>query len=225
MNYNEKLLERAQYIIDQGKKALEIGERNEYDVLQADSAKTRTFKSGGLSFILDLYGKEHPYFKEFTYALSDYRYESNINGGVEIIKNIIVEIEKGWIFTIKNIVSAEIFSDFLEMAQHLLDNDYKDASAVMIGGVLEEHLRQLCIDNQIDVTYKKEEKSVPLKADRLNSELAKSGIYNKLDQKGVTTQLDLRNNAAHGNYAEYDKRQVQMMYDFVINFLSKYQIR
>lgn len=49
-------------------------------------------------------------------------------------------------------------------------------------------------------------------------------MYNKLDQKGVTTQLDLRNNAAHGKYDEYDKRQVEMMYDFVFNFVSKYQI-
>ena len=53
----------------------------------------------------------------------------------------------------------------------------------------------------------------------------KAGIYNKLDQKGVTTQLDLRNNAAHGNYSEYDHKQVKMMYDFVFNFLSKHQIR
>ncbi|MBC7524423.1 MAG: hypothetical protein H7239_08305 [Flavobacterium sp.] len=224
MNYNQKLILRAEYIIEQARISLINGERNEYGILQADSAKTRTFKSGGLSFILDLYGKEHPYFKEFTAALINYRYESNINGGVEIIKNIIVEIENGWISTIKNIISAEIFSDFLEMAEHLLASDYKDAAAVMIGGVLEEHLRQLCIENTINVSYEKDGKSLPLKADRLNSELAKAGIYNKLDQKGVTTQLDLRNNAAHGNYGEYDKRQVEMMYDFVFNFLSKYQI-
>ena len=32
----------------------------------------------------------------------------------------------------------------LEMAEHLLAADYKDAAAVLGGGVLEEHLRQLC---------------------------------------------------------------------------------
>ncbi len=224
MNYNQKLIHRAEYIIEQAEQALKIGEKNEYGTLSADSAKTRTFKSSGLSFILDLYGKEHPYYKEFENVLLRYRYESYINGGIEIIKNIIVEIENGWISTIKSIVSAEIFSDFLEMAEHLLESDYKDAAAVMIGGVLEEHIRQLCIDNGIDVTYEKDGKLIPLKADRMNSELAKAGIYNKLDQKGVTAQLDLRNNAAHGNYSEYDKKQVEMMYDYVFNFISKYQI-
>jgi len=225
MNYNEKLLQRAEYIIEQAEKALSIGERNQYGTLQADSAKTLTFKTSGLSFILDLYGEEHPYYKEFQNVLGNHRYESYINSGIEIINNIKVEIENGWISTIKSIVSAEIFSDFLEMAEHLLKSEYKDAAAVMIGGVLEEHLRQLSIESGIDVTYEKDGKLIPLKADRMNSELAKSGVYNKLDQKGVTTQLDLRNNAAHGNYSEYDKKQVEMMYDFVFNFVSKYQIR
>jgi hypothetical protein len=224
MNYNEKLLQRVEYIIEQAETALSNGKINQYGTLDADSAKTKTFRTSGLSFILALYGKEHPYYKEFDNVLSRYKYESYINGGVEIIKNIRVEIENGWISTIKSIVSAEIFSDFLEMAEHLLISDYKDAAAVMIGGVLEEHLRQLCIDNRIEVTYEKDGKLIPIKADRMNSELAKAGIYNKLDQKGVTTQLDLRNNAAHGNYSEYDKKQVEMMYDFVFNFISKYQI-
>jgi hypothetical protein len=224
MNYNQKLLQRVEYILEQAGIALTNGKIDQYGRLDADHAKTQTFKTSGLSFILDLYGREHPYYKEFEILLSRYKYESYIKGGIEIIKNIRVEIENGWIDTIKSIISAEIFSDFLEMAEHLLHSDYKDAAAVMIGGVLEEHLRQLCLNNKIDVSYEKDGKIIPLKADRMNSELAKSGFYNKLDQKGITAQLDLRNNAAHGNYTEYDKKQVKMMYDFVLNFISKYQI-
>lgn len=223
MNYNQTLIKRADFIIGHAQESLSKGKRNEWGNLEADTTKARSFRTSGLSFILDLFGNEHPYYTEFKNVLR-YQYESNINSGIEIINNIKAEIENGWISTIKSIVSAEIFSDFLEMAEHLLKSDYKDAAAVMIGGVLEEHLRQLCIDNGIDVTYEKDGKLIPLKADRMNSELAKAGIYNKLDQKGVTAQLDLRNNAAHGNYSEYDKRQVEMMYDFVFNFLTKYQI-
>ena len=223
MNYNQTLINRADYIIEHAKEALAKGKRNEWDNLEADRTKARSFKTSGLSFILDLFGNEHPYYTEFKIVLK-YQYETNINSGIEIINNIKTEIENGWLSTIKNIVSAEIFSDFLEMAEHLLNNDYKDASAVMIGGVLEEHLRQLCIDNGIDTTFEKDGKLIPLKADRMNSELAKAGIYNKLDQKRVTAQLDLRNNSAHGNYSEYDKNDVEMMYDYVLNFITKYQI-
>lgn len=221
MNYNQELLQRAKYIIQHGKQALENGKRNKYGTLEADFVKVSAFKSSGLSFILNLYGNGHPYYKEFESVLHTYRYESYINSGIGIINNIIAEIENGWINTIKSLVSAEIFNDFLEMAEHLLDTGYKDPAAVMVGSVLEEHLRQLCNKYDIDTTVEKDDKLIPLKADRLNSELAKANIFNKLDQKNITAQLDLRNNAAHGKYNEYDINHVKLMYGFVTNFISR----
>jgi hypothetical protein len=107
------------------------------------------------------------------------------------------------------------------MAEHLLSEGYKDATAVMIGSVLEEHLRQLCKKNSIDVEITKSAKLVPKKADTLNNELGSAGIYNMLDQKTITSWLDLRNKAAHGKYTEYTKEQVDLMYQGVNNFISR----
>ena len=94
----------------------------------------------------------------------------------------------------------------------------------MIGSVLEEHIRQLCLKNSIEISFEKDDKVVPLKADRLNNELAKAGNYNKLDQKNVTANLDLRNKAAHGHYTGYDKQQVKLMLDSVFNFITRHQL-
>ena len=122
----------------------------------------------------------------------------------------------------KKLVSAEIFSDFLEMATHLLEQDYKDPAAVMIGSVLEENLRQLCHSIGIETEIEKEEGIFITKsADRINSDLAKAGIYTKLDQKSVTAWLDLRNKAAHGKYREYEKEQVILMMQGVTDFLAR----
>ena len=55
----------------------------------------------------------------------------------------------------------------------------------------------------------------------MNSELASANIYNKLDQKSITSWLDLRNKAAHGQYLEYTKEQVELMYQGVTNFISR----
>jgi hypothetical protein len=46
--------------------------------------------------------------------------------------------------TFQELVHADLFSDFLEMAEYFLQEGYKDPAAVMAGGVLEEHLRKLC---------------------------------------------------------------------------------
>lgn len=95
------------------------------------------------------------------------------------------------------------------MAEHLLSEQYKDPAAVMVGGVLEEHLRQLAAKAGVAVTDMKDGKEVPRKAESLNADLAKAGVYGKLDQKAVTGWLDLRNKAAHGKYSEYTRRRIR----------------
>ena len=129
------------------------------------------------------------------------------------------EVLGGWSKTATGIVSAEIFSDFLEMAEHLLDSGYKDAAAVMVGGMLEEHLRQLCRKHSIPVSSPASTK--PKAAGNLNAELAGEKAYSKIDEKMVTSWLGLRNSAAHGKYDEYTGDQVQLMLDGVGNFTAR----
>ena len=125
-------------------------------------------------------------------------------------------------FTTKGLVSAEVFSDFLSMAEHLLSEHYKDPAAVLAGSVLEEHLRQLCQRNSIPIEpIRSDGTSVPLKADALKAELAKAGIYTALDQKQITAWLDVRNKAAHGKYAEYSEAQVDLMLRGVGEFITR----
>ena len=107
------------------------------------------------------------------------------------------------------------------MAEYLLSEGYKDASAVIIGSVLEEHLRQLCQANSIDIEVLSGRKKIPKKADVMNADLAKAGVYGKLEQKNVTAWLDLRNNAAHGKYSLYNADQVRTMYEGVLEFASR----
>lgn len=109
----------------------------------------------------------------------------------------------------------------LEMATHLLDENYKDAAAVLTGGVLEEHLRQLCRKNQIPVETTVKGSTVPKKADTLNADLTGASVYNKLDQKSVTARLDLRNKAAHAQYHEYTEEQVLLMNRAVADFIAR----
>ena len=42
-----------------------------------------------------------------------------------------------------SLAQAEVFADFLDMAEHLLGEGYKDAAAVILGAVLEDTLRKL----------------------------------------------------------------------------------
>jgi hypothetical protein len=181
------------------------------------------FRSATLSFIDRVYGRDHPHYIEFKNNTT-HPFASDAEDGIAILQAIRAEIEGGWLFTLKGLITAEVFADFIEMAEHLLYNGYKDPAAVMCGSVLEEHLRQLCAKHDIPILVEKKGNEVPVNADKLNSDLAKSEVYNKLDQKTVTASLDLRNKAAHGRYDEYTGDQVRNMIHSVTEFIVRVSV-
>jgi len=176
--------------------------------------------SGTLSFLHDIF-KDKPVLATEFKGMGFSATPGHLSRGIGILKTAKFEIDNGWLTSFKGIVSAEIFSDFLEMATHLLEQGYKDPAAVMIGSVLEEHLRQLCQNNSLPIDTPKDGKSIPKKADTMNAELTKAGVYNLLSQKSVTPWLDLRNNAAHGKYNEYTEEQVKLMMQGVTDFIAR----
>jgi hypothetical protein len=123
----------------------------------------------------------------------------------------------GYLTTVSELIHADLFSNFIEMAEYLLSEGYKDPAAVIIGSTLEEHLRQLCVKNGLPTTAGDK----PKKADQLNADLANASVYTKLDLKSVTSWLDLRNKAAHGKYSEYTREQVQFMIQSIQDFMTR----
>lgn len=139
-----------------------------------------------------------------------------------VVKALRDDLKGGYIRSLVELVHSDVFADFLEMAQHLCESAYKDAAAVIAGSTLESHLRGLCGKAAIPVEVGKADGSVaPKKAEAMNSELAAAGIYTKLDQKSITAWLDLRNKAAHGQYAEYTQEQVSVMVSGIRDFIVR----
>jgi hypothetical protein len=161
-------------------------------------------RAAGLSFLESIFGPQHSYYKEFDRQVA-VSWTSNGRHALGILRAVQQQIKNGWIETTRGLVTAEVFADFLEMADHFLDQGYKDPAAVMAGSVLEEHLRQLCVAASLPI---EDSQGKPRKADILNADLAKANKYSIADQKQVTAWLDLRNKAAHGKYTEYVNQQV-----------------
>jgi hypothetical protein len=136
---------------------------------------------------------------------------------IGIAKSLLSDIRNGFTQSFEEIIHGEVFGDFLEMAEYLCSNGYKDAAAVIAGSTLEAHLKQLSVKFGIalDVGGK------PKKADTLNSELKKANAYSGLDQKNVTAWLGLRNSAAHGDYSDYDSAQVALLISSIRDFITR----
>jgi hypothetical protein len=116
-----------------------------------------------------------------------------------------VDYDGGYLKAFQELFRAKILSDFLHMAEYLLQEEkLKDPAAVLAGGVLEEHLRKLCVKHKIALPPKP-------KLDVMNAELAKANVYNKTMQKHVTAWAAIRNDAAHVNCGGYVAEQVEQM--------------
>jgi len=124
------------------------------------------------------------------------------------------DFEGGYLSSIKTLVQAEVFDSELEQANELFSSGYHTAAAVIAGVVLETALRELC-----------DRSGIPHgKLDKMNSELAKAGVYNKLNQKRITAIADIRNSAAHGKQDEFTVQDVSDMIGDVSRFLADYLV-
>lgn len=216
----EDLVRRAEQLVEQAEETLKRATDASGYGRHVPSADFAALRTAALSFIERVFGREHPHYREFDSSVEDVNHYY-VERALGILRAVRDELQGGWLVTARGLISAEVFADFLEMAEHLLEEDYKDAAAVMIGSVLEEHLRQLASREGITLTEVRKGRTVRKKAELLNAELRKAGVYNALDQKNVTSWLGLRNNAAHGEYDQYIKDQVVLLLGSVRDFIAR----
>jgi len=84
-----------------------------------------------------------------------------------VLESLRADVEMGYLRSQRELLHGELFGDFLEMAQHLLDEGYKDAAAVIAGSTLEAHLRQPCVKSGVSVEFESNSSVTPKKAERL----------------------------------------------------------
>jgi hypothetical protein len=132
---------------------------------------------------------------------------------VEILTRLRSDVANGYLRKTANVISAEVFGDFLEMAQHLLNEGYKDPAASLIGAVLEDGLRRIARNNHITVTDRDDLTS-------LRDKCAEKRIFNNLVRQQITSWTTLRNAADHGKFTDYTAQQVGSMISDVRSFLA-----
>ena len=180
---------------------------------QAHQMKTRT-----LAAIERITGRSSVYYEQAQVVLNEVASSyGQLRALIGIVEAAKLDMQSGFLKSIEQIIHADIYSDFLEMAEHLLASGYKDAAAVISGSTLEAHLKQLCAKFGVSTLNNGKSK----KTGMLNSELVKASAYTKLDQKNITAWLGLRNDAAHGNYGEYDKQQVRLHISSIRDFITR----
>jgi hypothetical protein len=170
-------------------------------------------------FLIELLHAEHVYYLRFVEA-TDYTsyttapYPFHRAGGLQVLISLRQDLVSGRLISLRRLVTAEVFSDFMDMAEHLIEHGYKDPAASLIGGVLERSLRDLAAANDLTVRDRDD-------LTALANRLAEKNVYNRLMQKQLNVWIAVRNSADHGKFEEYALLDVQNMHSGVTAFLAQ----
>lgn len=168
-----------------------------------------------LQLIDHVAGRESLFYSEFKRLARDYPDPYDLSRATGALQAFSEGWDAGLLRSRELLLSAELFEDGLELAEYMLTKDYKDPAAVVVGVVLESALRKMC-----------QLRGIPLGGretlEPLNVALAKHDppAYNRAMFKQITAWGNIRNDAAHGRWDQYDSAQVKLMLDGVRNFVA-----
>lgn len=140
-----------------------------------------------------------------------------VEGMLGILKGLRRDIEAGYLQTFEEELHADVFADFLDMADHLSKEKLPIAAAVVAGSALEAHLRALAEKAGVST----QARGRPKRAGLLNDDLAKKGIYRKAEQKQIVAWQDIRNSAAHGG-DDFSPEEVRLMTQGIRDFIARH---
>lgn len=151
-----------------------------------------------------------------------------LNTRISRLKGLKDDFQKGFLGDLGLEIEAAIVADYMGQAEQLLAEgqpgkyDYVPA-AVLAGAVLEKSLRTLC-DKQSPSISTVNDKGKPLTLTPLIEALKKNNLFNELTAKQLRAWADIRNSAAHGNFDEFNRSQVDLMIQGINNFLALHMI-
>ena len=220
MNIDQKIIDRLEELIKSGEEVLQtnysrsggginyIGDRG------VNSQMSHQWGISCLNILGRVFGKESDHYQKFDRLFPKFHDYTPVRKAMGILNAAKDDYENGYLFETRALIEAEVFGDFLEQAEHLLNSGYYQPAAVIAGSVLEDGLRRLCERRSI---------SLPAKStiDPMNVALAKDGAYSSLVQKRITMLADIRNKASHGKWSEISEDDVKDMLTQVRSFMEK----
>jgi hypothetical protein len=217
--FDERAKRRIQELIDLGEEVKSSFRMTPHRVLVPDSTLYEKWRTASLNFLATALGKDTVHYNAFVEVDQEYSgSESRALHFLGVLHAAKDDITSGWVGRRDLLLTADAFEGFLEQAEYLLSQDYKDAAAVLVGGVLEATLRKICGVRQMEIGPRE-------KIGTLNDKLAKHAdppAYSSMDHKQIITWAELRDNAAHAHYDRYDEQNVADMLKWVRDFAARH---
>jgi hypothetical protein len=138
------------------------------------NTEVRQFQIRAMAAIERTVGRGSVYYEKANAVLDENAHSyDHLASIIGITESLLIDMKSGYLKSLEELIHSDVFSNFLEMADHLNSSGYKDAAAVIAGSTLESHLKNLAIKHSVPI----ESSGKPKKADAINSDLVKANSY------------------------------------------------
>ena len=214
MDNNNKSLTRLNELLVQAGVIRKTRRSSSINVDFVDEATFYGWRTRSIVFLESVLGEKHSYTTGFKQQCEEETFD-DLECGVAILGAIKEDIEHGYLASLETLIRIEVFTDFLEMAVHYLEQGHKDNAAMQAGAVLERSLKEIARTHGVAVADSDDISAV-------NTKLAQARVYNAAARAEVQAWNTIRNKAAHGEFDEYDGLQVQKMLEGVRSLMAQY---
>ena len=209
---------RTAALIEKGEAVLATHRPNPPNVIGFPTLNDQSYsnwRTQSLSFLTDLLGPDHTYTSNFRTTTDAGGRQGSAREGIGILQAVLEDIEQGFVETVRQLITAEVWSDLFDQAAYLLDNGYKAPAASLAGALLENGLRSIASSKGVQVRLGDNLPS-------LNQKLAEKSVYTRLTQKKVSVWTDIRNAADHGQFDHIKEPDVDELIKGAQSLLSAF---
>ena len=144
-----------------------------------------------------------------------------MNCKIEAIPQNILDVYKQLVKMNIPIKTNVIFTDLNKAKTKIFTEKDKDDGARVLRIVLEKVIQKISQDNSISILNNKGKEE---KINSLNDKLFNQKIITKIEYVENRVYLTIGNNAAHGDYEDYDLKKVENFYKHIQSLLDSYSV-
>jgi hypothetical protein len=152
--------------------------------------------------------------------------KDHLEYGISQLKAIKEDFENGMLESLADQLEPANLAEYMNQAAQFIEESVRGkceyiSAAVLAGAALERALKGLRQKNNPPILIV-DNKNMPRRLNSLIDELKKADIFNELVAKQLRAWADIRNNAAHGDFENFKKSDVDLMLKGINSFLAEY---
>jgi hypothetical protein len=198
MSSRDQIVPELDRLIQEGTAIVNAWPRDQYGAYrnsQVPEQKLRAFRTAAVAAVVRVAGAHSEYYAHLP-PIPDHqklRVDQEVTmSTLGVLMALRDAVDRGLLASIEQRVRSNTYDDFLEQAHELLKAppSYQVAAMVLSGGVVEDHLRKMCLGRKIEWNGK----------DCLSSynQALKDVVYPQATWRRIQVLGDNRNAAAHG---------------------------